>query len=102
MSRVLYLPVKAVYFHQVVAGTKPEEFRLVTPFWRKRLEGQVYDFVELTLGYPAREDHSRRYRQPWRDYRVVTITHPHFGPAPVEVFAIRVSDWPLEFHTAKQ
>ncbi|KPC02310.1 ASCH domain-containing protein (plasmid) [Pseudomonas amygdali pv. lachrymans] len=86
----LTLALKGEYFDAIRAGTKPEEFRLVTPYWRKRLEGRIYDRIELTKGYPARSDSARRLSLPWRGYRVTTITHPHFGGAPVEVFAIKV------------
>lgn len=86
----LTLPLKAEYFNAIKAGTKPEEFRLRTPFWRKRLEGRTFDRIVLTLGYPSRDDESRRLVLPWRGMRETTITHPHFGPEPVEVYAISV------------
>jgi len=86
----LVLPLKAEYFNAIKAGTKPEEFRLRTPFWRKRLEGKTFDRVVLTLGYPSRDDTERRLVLPWRGLRETTITHPHFGPKPVEVYAINV------------
>lgn len=86
----LTLPLKAEYFNAIRDGSKPEEYRLVTPYWRKRLEGRSYDGIVLTLGYPAANDTSRRLEKPWRGFRQTTITHPHFGPEPVEVFAIDV------------
>lgn len=87
----LHLPLKAEYFDAIKAGTKPEEYRLVTDYWRKRLEGRTYDRIVLTRGYPRRDDASRRLVLPWRGYVVKTLTHPHFGPDAVEVFAIRVA-----------
>lgn len=86
----LTLPLKAEYFNAIRDGSKPEEFRLVTPYWRQRLEGRSYDGIVLTLGYPSRNEHSRRLERPWRGYRKTTISHPHFGPEPVEVYAINV------------
>ncbi|MFC6478570.1 ASCH domain-containing protein [Pseudomonas asuensis] len=86
----LTLALKGEYFDAIKAGIKPEEFRLLTPYWRKRLEGCTYDCIELTKGYPARGDQVRRLSLPWRGYRITTITHPHFGSEPVEVFAINV------------
>jgi len=91
MSRTLTLPLKREYFEAIRDGTKPEEFREVTPYWLKRLEGKTYEVIELTLGYPARGDKARRIRKPWRGYTEKTITHPHFGPKPVQVFAIDVT-----------
>jgi len=32
----------------------------------------------------------RRVGRTWRGLRETTITHPHFGPEPVEVYAINV------------
>jgi hypothetical protein len=86
----LTLALKGEYFDAIKAGTKLEEFRLVTPYWRRRLEGRTYDRIELTRGYPKRGDAARRLVLPWQGYRVTSITHPHFGAEPVVVFAINV------------
>lgn len=88
--RTLHLPLKREYFEAIRDGTKFEEYRLCTQHWGKRLQRQPFDQVLLTLGYPARDDHARRLVLPWRGYTIKTITHPHFGPEPVEVFAINV------------
>lgn len=87
----LHLPLKGEYFDAIKSGEKLEEYRLVTPYWTKRIEGREYDRIELAKGYPPKEDASRRIKRPWRGYRRITITHPHFGPDPVEVYAIRVN-----------
>ena len=84
----LFLSLKAEYFNAIKAGTKLEEFRLRTPFWRKRLEGRTFEHVVLTLGYPARDRSDRRLVLPWRGMRVTTIKHPHFGDGYFEVYAI--------------
>ncbi|MFH2134058.1 MAG: ASCH domain-containing protein [Pseudomonadota bacterium] len=86
----LVLPLKREYFEQIKAGEKPEEFRLCTPYWAKRLEGREYDLVELTLGYPAKDDSERRLVRPWRGFVKRKISHPHFGSVPVDVYAINV------------
>lgn len=90
--RTLTLALKGEYFDAIKSGIKLEEFRLLTPYWRKRLEDRSYDQIVLTRGYPARDDLTRRLTLPWRGCRVTTITHPHFGDEPVEVFAIAVAD----------
>ncbi|XLY90498.1 ASCH domain-containing protein (plasmid) [Ectopseudomonas mendocina] len=89
--RTLTLALKGEYFDAIRSGTKTEEFRLVTDYWLRRLEGRAYDQIELTRGYPKRSDHERRLVLPWKGYRMTTITHPHFGADPVEVFAIDVT-----------
>ncbi len=92
--KTLTIAINGVYFDQIVAGTKPEEFRLCTPYWRKRLEGRAYDTVTITRGYPARDDSKRRATYPYRGFTVKTITHKFFGSEPVEVFAIKVGATP--------
>lgn len=87
----LVLALKAEYFDAIRDGEKLEEFRLRTPYWRRRLEGRAFQRVVLTKGYPASTDTTRRLVREWRGYRLTSITHPHFGRAPVEVFAIDVS-----------
>lgn len=88
--KTLVLPLKGIYFDQIKAGTKTQEFRLANRYWSKRLEFSQYDFVTVTKGYPARGDADRRMTFPWRGFEVKTIQHEHFGPDPVEVFAINV------------
>lgn len=86
----LILPLKREYFEAIRDGSKPEEFRLCNNYWRRRLAGKEFARIVLTLGYPARHDEARRLVRPWRGFTIKTITHPHFGPEPVEVFAIQV------------
>lgn len=90
--KTLTLPLKREYFEAIRDGSKTEEFRRFNPFWRKRLEGQSFDRIVLTLGYPAKTDTARRIERPWRGFTIKTITHPHFGNTPVEVFAINVEE----------
>ena len=89
----LILPLKREYFEAIRDGSKTEEYRLCTPYWQKRLYSPFgsYDRIIFTLGYPARDNHERRIIRPWAGYYIKTITHPHFGPHPVEVYAIKVA-----------
>jgi hypothetical protein len=86
----LNLHVKREYFYAIVGGDKTEEYRLVTPYWEKRLVGRMYDSVIVWLGYPKQNDTHKKFEVPWRGYSRKHIIHKHFGPVPVEVFAIRV------------
>lgn len=92
----LVLPLKGEYFNAIKDGSKPEEYREANAYWTRRLidkagNPKTFDDVVLTLGYPGRDDDSRRLRRPWRGFVRKTITHPHFGGFPVEVFAIDVT-----------
>lgn len=86
----LTLSLKREYFEAIRDGSKVEEYRLYNEYWWKRLIGRTYTDIVLTLGYPSKDDQSRRLVRPWRGYRVIDLTHPHFGPDPVKVFAIDV------------
>lgn len=87
----LHLNLKAEYFDQIKAGVKPDEYRLCTPYWTKRLEGRTYDGIVLKKGYPKAGDQDRIIERPWHGYELQKIVHPHFGASPVAVFAIRVN-----------
>ncbi|HYD34377.1 MAG TPA: ASCH domain-containing protein [Methylophilaceae bacterium] len=87
----LIIPVMGIYFDQIKAGTKNQEFRLFNDYWKKRLEGRTYRNVILTRGYPKRDDTERRLVRKWNGYTVETITHEFFGNKPEKVFAIDVS-----------
>jgi len=89
----LILPLNGEYFDQIRGGTKTEEYRLRTDYWHKRIVCRHYDRIVLTRGYPRGggiEGETRLVRK-WRGYRTCTLTHPHFGPHPVNVFAIDVA-----------
>lgn len=88
----LTLNLKGEYFDQIKAGTKAEEYRLCKPFWAKRLEGRHYDQVAIVRGYAGKDDQEKRIIMPYRGYDVKTITHPHFGPDPATVYAIKVGN----------
>ena len=92
MGAVLTIPICGRYFDQILAGTKPKEYRVRNAYWRKRLEGRSYDRVVLTRGYPkgGGVEFVTRLTLPWRGYDEETITHEFFGGEPVEVFAIHV------------
>jgi ASC-1-like (ASCH) protein len=87
----LTLPLKREYFEAIKSGDKTEEYRLVTPYWTKRIDGREYDNIILTLGYPKRDDASRRIVKKWKGYTIKTIQGKLFGDLPVSVYAIDVS-----------
>ena len=89
--RILTLNLKRLYFDEIRSLTKSFEYRLCTPYWKKRLENQVFDEIVIKLGYPKSSEESKILRRPWRGMEIQTITHPFFGPEPVTVYAIRVN-----------
>ncbi|MCG8709217.1 ASCH domain-containing protein [Brenneria sp. 4F2] len=90
----LQLAVNGEYFDAMKRGEKTEEYRLVNPYWLNRLmvglKPREYGRLIITRGYPKKDDASRRIDIPYRGFEIKTITHEHFGPDPVRVFAIKV------------
>jgi len=86
----LQLSVKGEYFDAMVAGEKVFEFRDRNEYWKKRIEGREYDRLIITKGYPKRDDQSRRLDLPYLGYEEQTITHPHFGDDPIDVYALHI------------
>ena len=89
--RVLRLHLKRQWWEQIKSGQKLEEYRLVTPYWQKRLKGREYDEVHILLGYPKSGDQEKVLVRRWAGYSERTLVHEEFGPDPVSVFAIDVS-----------
>tara|TARA_R110002124_G_scaffold80776_4_gene213544 strand:+ start:1046 stop:1327 length:282 start_codon:yes stop_codon:yes gene_type:complete len=90
-KRVLHLPLKTVYFHQIKSGSKIFEYRLQTEYWKKRLVGREYDEIHIKLGYPKKGDQERILIRTWEGILNQTIQHEHFGSEEVNVFAIKVN-----------
>lgn len=92
----LILNLKTEYFNAIKDGTKPEEFRLFSDYWTKRLldnKGEFKTFSKIIIrrGYPKSGDPEREIIRPWVSNRIDIITHPHFNNEPSKVFCIRVN-----------
>ena len=51
MKRVLHLNLYRKYFDQILKKEKTIEYRDITPYWSKRLEGRHYDVIKFKNGY---------------------------------------------------
>lgn len=87
--KVLYLPLRKIYFDQIKSGKKKTEYRLYNDYWEKRL-AKAYDKIVLTLGYPKRDDMTRRIERPYKGYDIVKIKHPEWGNQEKICFAIKL------------
>jgi len=47
----LHLTVKKKWFNDIELGKKDKEYRIVKPYWEKRLIGKDYDYIEFRNGY---------------------------------------------------
>lgn len=88
MPRDLCLAVRKEYFEQIDEGNKPFEYRRLNDYWINRIANKDFDTVTITLGYPPKNDQSRRIVFAWDGYTVMGIRHKEFGDAPIPVFAV--------------
>jgi hypothetical protein len=88
--KTLTLHLKAEYFDQVARGVKVFEYRSATPYWNKRLDPErvTYDEIHLLNGYPSQDNVEARLIFPWHGAYMDTITHPHFGATPCDLWVI--------------
>jgi hypothetical protein len=49
--RILHLNLVSRWFDEIAAGTKLEEYRDFTPYWKTRLADREYDVIEFRNGY---------------------------------------------------
>ena len=90
----LHLHVRSEYFAQIKAGKKREEYRLHNAYWVRRLveipEGKAREFDGVVIYNAYLPGSVNRIEFPWRGWTLKGITHPHFGPDEVTVFAIKL------------
>ena len=51
MKRILHLTLHKRWFDAIADGSKREEYRAQTEYWRKRLEEKTYDEIHFRNGY---------------------------------------------------
>jgi hypothetical protein len=66
-KKILYLTLHKKWFDAIAAGTKKEEYRLQSEYWKTRLKGKIYEEIHFRNGY--RKD-SRQMR-----VKVIDITN---------------------------
>ena len=88
----LNLAVNTEYFEAIKARLKTEEYRLVKPYWAKRLENRYYSHVCITKGYPKKNNVAAKLIFEYGGFVKKVITHKHFGSDPVEVYAIALQE----------
>ncbi len=90
--KVLHLNLKSKYWDEIKAGEKDWEYRLMTPYWLKRLVNINYDAICIKKGYPKGDDYSRMIWKVFNGYKLITLNHPEFGEDDKKVFAIDVRE----------
>lgn len=109
-KKKLILPVKSEWFQMEKEGIKPEDYREIKPYWQVKfcknyfkgaefcIQGECpicklfdpieYNEVELTEGYPKREDKERRlikkFKRVW-----ISWGRPEWGAPEKRCFIIQ-------------
>lgn len=52
-QRILHLTLHREFFERIAEGSKKEEYRDRTDYWKTRLEGRDYDIIRFRNGYAA-------------------------------------------------
>lgn len=86
----LHLHVKTEYFDAIKRGEKTEEYRLYNDYWGARLLLRDIAYENIVIHNAYKSGDKNRLTFQWRGCEFKTITHPHFGPEPVTVFAIKL------------
>lgn len=81
----MHLNVKKKYFDEIKSGIKKEEYRMVCPFWDKRLKGKNFDRVFIKLGYPKKDDTDRILCFKFNGMKEKILIHKEFGFVPTKV-----------------
>lgn len=68
---ILHLDLEAEWFDKIAAGTKREEYRDFTPYWKTRLADREYDVIEFRNGYAP---DARRMRVEFRGVTVKVLS----------------------------
>ena len=86
----LVLNLKKEYFEEIKKGRKKEEYRLCTPYWKKRIEGKSFDRIIIKLGYPKNSETDKILKFKFTGYEKKLLKHKEFGDQIVEVYAIKL------------
>lgn len=88
-NKPLFLILKKKYFDQIKSGQKTEEFRLLTPYFVKRLVGRQYDSIIFQNGYAKT---SPRLTVEYLGYDIRNVKQEFFGNDEVSVFVLKLGN----------
>lgn len=70
--RILHMTLHKIWYNQILAGLKKEEYREIKPYWTNRLSKE-YDVIIFTNGY---RPNSRQMKIEYLGYEIKDILHP--------------------------
>ena len=91
-QKILFLSVKKKYFEMIKQGIKTEEYRELNNYWFKKLVNKNYDEIIISLGYPKKNDISKRISFKYEGYTLGNIKHEEWNYENKRVFAIKLQN----------
>jgi len=85
----LFLILHKKWFDEIKAGKKKKEFREMTEYWRRRIEGREYSCIIFQNGYAK---NAPRVKVQYKGYSIAQLTHEHFKNKPVTVYALKLGE----------
>lgn len=92
----LTLHLKKKWWDQIHSGKKKAEYRLATPYWKKRLEGRDYEHIILKLGYPKEDNDSRSMIFAWNGASLTNVISSEWNYESKRVYEIPLSVVPMK------
>lgn len=84
---ILFVVIKKKYFDLIKSGQKKEEYRLITEYWKKRIEGRDYSHIIFQVGYSKTAE---RIKVVYEGYCKRYIKHEFFGNKETKVYALQL------------
>jgi len=90
--KIIHLHVKREYWQQVKDKKKVKEYRIIKPYWTKRLKKLIpnHDLIYYYKGYPRVRNKGNCMVFRYKGYVEEIIKHKEFGDKPVNVYSIYV------------
>ena len=85
--KILHIHPRYIYYDLAEKGLKDEEYRLIKPYWTKRLEGKNYDLI-----YYWRAFTKKKIIFKYDGKKKITIVHKEFGNKPTKVYAVSLRE----------
>ena len=86
----LFIIIKGEYFNQILSETKKEEYRIVKPFWAKKIIDKKYSHIIFQKGY---NKNTPRIEAEYLGYEIRKINHKHFGELfEMECFVLKLGN----------
>lgn len=83
----LFIIIKKQYFDEILSGKKKNEYRLVTPYWVKKIANKEYSSIVFQNGY---NKNALRLEAEYFGYSIRNIRHEFFGNDEVCVFDLKL------------